>query len=96
MPLAPTNDFFSPDTKTSFSDRFGDRASSGFNGGIGKRPSDRFSPDTPGGLAGRLAALAGIDPANPDRRVLTPPENGFYNDELPQHWLFRGLTGRLR
>src|SRR5947208_1491461 len=28
--------------------------------------SDPFSPDPPGGLAGRLAALAGIDPANPD------------------------------
>lgn len=58
--------------------------------------SDPFSPDMPGGLAGRIAALAGIDPANPDPRVLTPPENGFYNDELPQPWLFRALTGRLR
>jgi hypothetical protein len=96
VPLAPTNDFLAPDTKTSFSDRFGDRASSGFNDSIGKRTSDPFSPDTPGGLAGRLAALAGIDPANPDPRVLTPPANGFHNDELPQHWLFRGLTGRLR
>lgn len=49
-----------------------------------------------GGLAGRLAALAGIDPANPDSRVMTPPENGLYNDELSQSWLFRALTGRLR
>ena len=58
--------------------------------------SDPFSPDTPGGLAGRIAALAGIDPANPDPRELTPPGNGFYHDELPEHWLFRALTGRLR
>ena len=64
-PFVPANDSLFPDTKTSFADRFGDRASSGFNDGPGKRTSDAFSP-------------------------------GFYNDELPEAWLFRALTGRLR
>ena len=65
VPFVPANDSLFPDTKTSFADRFGDRASSGFNDGPGKRTSDAFSP-------------------------------GFYNDELPEAWLFRALTGRLR
>jgi hypothetical protein len=55
--------------------------------------SDGSFPDTPGGLAGRIAALAGVEPANTDPRA--PLENGFYNDDLPQPWLFRTLTGRL-
>jgi len=63
--FVPANDSLVPDTKTSFADRFGDRASSGFNDGPGKRTSDAFSPS-------------------------------FYNDELPEAWLFRALTGRLR
>ena len=33
-------------------------------------------------IAGRLAALAGIDPANPDPRVPTPAGNGFYNERI--------------
>ena len=65
VPFVPANDSLFPDTKTSFADRFGDRASSGFNDGPGKRTSDAFSPS-------------------------------FYNDELPEAWLFRALTGRLR
>jgi hypothetical protein len=57
--------------------------------------SDAFSPDTPGGLAGRIAALTGIDLANPDLRVLPSYEDGSYNNGLPHPWLFRALTGRL-
>jgi hypothetical protein len=46
--------------------------------------SDPFAPDTPGGLAGRIAALAGIAPANPDPRAPHRQENGFfYDDDLP-------------
>jgi hypothetical protein len=58
--------------------------------------SDAFSPDTPGGLASRIVALAGTVPANSDPRAAHPQENGlFYNDGLPQPWLLRALTGRL-
>lgn len=96
VPFVPTNDPPSPDTTASFGDRFGGRASSGFNGLLGKRASDPFSPDTPGGLAGRIAALARIDSANPDPRVLPQHENGSYNDGLAQPWLLHALTGRLR
>jgi hypothetical protein len=56
-------------------------------------------PDTEAGqrgLAGRIAALAGIDPANPDPRALSPQAGGIYDDALPQPWLFRALTGGLR
>jgi len=60
------------------------------------RAGDALSPDTPGGLAGRIAALAGIDPANPDPQVLTPPENRFYDAGMPQPWLFRMLSGSAR
>ena len=96
MPFASPNDFFSPDTDASVGARFGSWPSTDFNDGRGKRASDAFPPDSPGGLAARIAALAGMDPANPNPRLLTPPENGFYNDELSQSWLFRALTGRLR
>ncbi|WP_334374050.1 hypothetical protein [Bradyrhizobium sp. AZCC 1719] len=95
VPFVPTNDFLSPDTTASFGDRFGGRALSGFNGLLGKPASDPLSPDTPDGLAGRIAALAGIYPANPDPRVLPQHENGSYNGGLLQPWLFRALTGRL-
>ncbi|MEH2625528.1 hypothetical protein V1292_003583 [Bradyrhizobium sp. AZCC 1719] len=94
VPFEPTNDLVSPDTNVSFGDRFGGRALSGFNGLLGKRASDPFSPDTPDGLAGWIAALAGIYPANPDPRVLPQHENGSYNEGLRQPWLFRALTGR--
>jgi hypothetical protein len=95
-PFASANDFFSPDTDASVGARFGSWPSTGFNDGRGKRASDAFSPDSPSGLAARIAALAGMDPANPNPRVLTPPEEGSYDDGLPQPWLFRALTGRLR
>jgi hypothetical protein len=49
--------------------------------------------DAPGGLAGRIAAITGIQPADTDPRVLQ--ENGFYNDGLSQPWLFRALSGRF-
>jgi hypothetical protein len=55
--------------------------------------SDGFFADVPGGLAGRIAAVAGIQPADTDPR--TPQQNGLYNDSLSQPWLFRALTGRL-
>ena len=42
-------------------------------GGASLAPSD--SPSPMGGLAGRIAALAGIDPDNPDRPV--PPPGGL-------------------
>jgi hypothetical protein len=95
VPFVPTNDFLSPDTAASFGYRFGDPASSSIDDSPGKRASDAFSPDTQGGLAGRIAALAGIGSANPDPRVLTH-ENEPYNDGLPQPWLLHALTGRHR
>jgi hypothetical protein len=81
VPFAPVNDF-----PTAF----------GSNDRRRKRASDTFSPDTPGGLSARIAALAGMDPANSDPRVLTPPEIASDEDGLPHPWLFRALTGRLR
>jgi hypothetical protein len=59
------------------------------------RSSSRHSPVTPGGLAGRIAALADNDPANPYPRALPRYDTEFENDGLPQPWLFRALTGRL-
>jgi hypothetical protein len=59
------------------------------------RPPNLYSPETPGGLAGRIAALAGYDSANPYPPVLPPHGTEFENDGLPQPWLFRALTGRL-
>jgi hypothetical protein len=56
--------------------------------------SDASFPDTPSDLAGRFAASVGIDRTNPKPRA--PQENGSYDGELPQPWLFRALTGRLR
>jgi hypothetical protein len=56
--------------------------------------SDASFPDKPSDLAGRFAALVGIDRTNLVPRA--PQENGFYDDELSQPWLFRALTGRLR
>lgn len=53
------------------------------------------SPKTPGGLAGRIAALAGNDSANSYPRGRPPNGTGFENEGLPQPWLFRSLSGRL-
>lgn len=50
-------------------------------------PSD--DPYFPGGLAGRLAALAGIDPQDPTQPA-PPPMDGelrrFYRDDPAQRW----------
>jgi hypothetical protein len=58
------------------------------------RPPSPDFPETPGGLAGRIAALAGDDSANPYPRGL-PHGTEFENVGLPQPWSFRALTGRL-
>jgi hypothetical protein len=55
--------------------------------------SDRFFADVPAGLAGRIAAAAGIQPADTDPRTLQ--ENGLYNDSSSRPWLLRALTGRF-
>ena len=59
------------------------------------RPPSPYSPETPRGLAGRIAALAGNDSANPYPRGLPPYGTEIENDGLQQPWLFRALTGRL-
>jgi hypothetical protein len=60
-------------------------------------PAARFAlPDTQNsssGLADWIAALAGIDPQNPNRPA--PPAQddalrGFYRDDLVQPWFVRG------
>jgi hypothetical protein len=58
------------------------------------RPPSPYSLESPRGLAGRIAALAGNDPANPIPRALASYGTGFENDG-PQPWLFRALNGRL-
>jgi hypothetical protein len=58
------------------------------------RPPSPYSLESPRGLAGRIAALAGNDPANPIPRALASYGTGFENDG-PQPWLFRALYGRL-
>jgi hypothetical protein len=50
-------------------------------------PSD--DPNFSGGLLGRLAALAGIDPQNPTQPALPPLDDslrGFYRDDAVQPW----------
>jgi len=50
-------------------------------------PSD--DPHFSGGLLGRLAALAGIDPQNPTQPALPPLDDslrGFYRDDAVQPW----------
>jgi hypothetical protein len=59
------------------------------------RPPSLHFPETPGGLAGRIAALTGNDSANPYPRGLPPYGTEIENEGLPQPWLFRALTGRL-
>ena len=85
-PFAPVNEFFSPAA-------FGSRPSTGFNAGHGKRAGDAFSPDTPGGLAARIAALVGVDSANSETRELTPAGKASDEDGSLQPWLFRARTG---
>jgi Peptidase family M23 len=50
------------------------------------------SLESSGGLAGRIAALAGIDPQNPDQPAPSPLDaalRGFYNDDPAQPWFVR-------
>lgn len=58
------------------------------------RRSSPYAPEAPGGLAGRIAALAGNHSTSPYPRELPPYGTEFENDGLPQPWLFRALTGR--
>jgi hypothetical protein len=60
------------------------------------RPPSLYSLESPRSLAGRIAALAGNDSANPFPRVLAPHGTGFETDEPPQPWLFRALNGLQR
>lgn len=87
LPVAPFNDGLSPDRQNSFDSRFGNWTSSpaGVTPHNPNLPVRRPNPATPrgmlddsipmGGLAGRIAALAGIDPDNPDQPV--PPPGGL-------------------
>lgn len=84
--FAPVDDYFSPAA-------LGNQPSTGFKDGRGKRAGDAFSPDTPGGLAARIAALVGVDSANSETRVLTPARRASDEAELPQPWLLRASTG---
>jgi hypothetical protein len=59
------------------------------------RPPSPHSAETPRGLAGRIAALAGNNSANPYPRGLPPYGTEIENDGPQQPWLFRALTGRL-
>jgi hypothetical protein len=87
VPFVPSNKPLSPDQRNSFDNRFGTWSSS--PAGIAPRnpnlPVQQPDPGTPrgmidgsipmGGLAGRIAALSGIDPDNPDQPV--PPPGGL-------------------
>ena len=64
--FVPSNELRSPDPRKSF----------------GSTPFPEDGSNAPLGLAGRIAALAGIDPANPDRYAL-PQDGGSHNDEAP-------------
>jgi len=87
LPAVPSNEGLTTDRRNSFDNRFGTWSSS--PAGITPRnpnlPLQRPDPGTPrgmidgsipvGGLAGRIAALSGIDPDNPDQPV--PPPGGL-------------------
>jgi hypothetical protein len=53
----------------------------------------RDNPNSPGGLAGRIAALAGINPLNPTQPAPPPLDDelrGFYRDDPMQPWFLQG------
>jgi len=102
VPSAASSGVLSADQSNSFDDRFGNWTS--FPAGSAPltppqpaTPSAQFVlPDqlnSPGGLAGWIAALAGIDPQNPDQPAPSPMDDqlqGFRGDPT-RSWPIRSL-----
>jgi hypothetical protein len=108
LPSAADNDVLSADQSNSFDDRFGNWTSSP----AGSAPLTPPQPVTPptqfvlpdqqnphGGLAGWIAALAGIDPENPNQpapSLFDDPRGGFKEDDSLQPWFARTPIRSLR
>jgi len=69
-----------------------DQRSSAAVPGAAAPPVPPDGPNFTGGLAGRIAALAGIDPQNPNQFAQPPLDDqlrGFYRDDPTQPWLLQ-------
>ncbi|MEH2532713.1 hypothetical protein V1274_003722 [Bradyrhizobium sp. AZCC 1614] len=91
VPFVPTNDFFSPDINVSFGDRLGEEPSSAYGHGSAR---ETFPPTTPSGLAGRIAALAGIDPAKPTGTPQTSDGATSSDVDANRRFLTRHIAGQ--
>ena len=107
--LTSRNKSPSSDSQGSFGDRFGNWSSSAEGGSAPLNPPQHDTPpaqlvlpdqlNSPGGLAGWIAALASIDPQNPDQpapSLFDDQRGGFKEDDPLQPWFARTPIRSLR